>query len=769
MKISIKHGILAAGAVMAAFFVAACGEKSAGNDSGPTTVNDTYVVNHAYAYTQEQINITGDVQADSLRVEGMRVYYSQTGDGLETGDCFFCLDLENPETEPLCLYEAEDDGTAGEGFEKNTVKMFSNQTGEVIVITQKAPVMDEETASEADWRKWFAECSYVMEKVTEDGEAAFSVDITEYVLSDEEAPYLQHAFADGEGRLFLTNGISSVWIFDGDGRYLHTVKLQDNLKLGMFFKFGTLGDGRAVIGTDTDEGTSMNFVAYDAAKQDFTEVYTNLPGNLWATKMTKGPNGGTLCYGSETLYEYDCQTQTYMKILNWKECGIEGESVQYAAALQNGNIIVLCDGKNGQKEWMLLKKETADTEKTVLTMARVVQDWEAFHSWQLEEEVINFNLESKQYRIEVREYRDAEAFYYDILTGNIPDMFDSEGINMRMLAAKGIIEDMNPYLENSSTVKRQDLFESVLDAYTIDGVLCTIPNTFWIETLFGKSSEVGEHTGWTFEEMFALVNEYEDKSLFAYEDRELILYFFIQYNSDAFVDWENGRCYFDTEEFQEVLELASRYGEYEGGVSEPQALAEGKALLCRKLVSDPVDISLIEAVFGEPVTPIGFPGDSGRIVVQGIDKVCICAGADNKEGAWSFMEFLLDKGREYSNNLPIRRSAYDAMIKDAMEPCFACDEEGNVIKDENGMPVPAPRGIYYWEDFEYPLSETTKEEADALEALINQIDGIKDFDSQLYQIIQEEAAPFFEGQKTVEEAARIIQGRAEILVKESMN
>lgn len=758
-KTFMKKKNLAALLVMMASCVAACGEKNEVADAGPAAGNSAYV------YTQEQINLNGDIETNSLSVEGNSIYYFQAGDGAERKDCFVCLDLEKQETAPHCLYEAANDNTEKEGYENKTVKMFYGWNKEVIVITRQSPVIDEETASEADWRKWYLECSYVMKKIAEDGKEVFSVDITGYILSDTKAPYLQHAFADGEGRLFLTNGISRVWIFDGDGRYLHDIKLQENLLLGKYLKFGILGDGRAVIGTDADEGRSMNFVAYNVEKKDFTEVYTNLPLSLWGTEIVKGPNGGTLCYERQTVYEYDCETQTYGKILNWDECGIEGEYVRYAAALQNGDIIILYDDGNGQREWILLKRtEVGENDKTILTLARIPQDYEKFQPWELESEVIKFNLENETYRIEVKEYQDAEAFYYDILTGNVPDMFDPEGINMRLLAAKGVIEDMNPYLENSSIMKREDLFESVLNAYTINGILCSIPTGFWIETLFGKSSEVGEQTGWTVEEMLALVEEHEDKSLFAYEDREQILYFFIKYSSDAYVDWENGKCYFDSEEFCNILELASRYGEYEGGVSESEALSEGKALLCRYLITEPSDWQILEQVFGGPVTAVGFPGKEGTTVVMGIDEICICAGSTNKEGAWCFVESLLAGGWSGSN-LPIRRSDYDVMIKDAIKPQYLCDEAGNVIYDERGIPVVA---IGFWESWEYMTYAATEEEIDSLTGLIDRVDGIMDFDSQLYQIILEEAAPFFEGQKTAKEAAEIIQGRAEVFVKESI-
>ena len=85
--------------------------------------------------------------------------------------------------------------------------------------------------------------------------------------------------------------------------------------------------------------------------------------------------------------------------------------------------------------------------------------------------VINFNKKSDKYRISVVDYssgggddaweRGMLKLNNDLSNGNGPDIFDLTSVNVKMLAQKGIIEDLNPYLEKDEQISREDFFESV--------------------------------------------------------------------------------------------------------------------------------------------------------------------------------------------------------------------------------------------------------------------------------------------------------------------
>ena len=74
---------------------------------------------------------------------------------------------------------------------------------------------------------------------------------------------------------------------------------------------------------------------------------------------------------------------------------------------------------------------------------------------------------------------------------------------------------------------------------------------------------------------------------------------------------------------------------------------------------------------------------------------------------------------------------------------------------------------YGWDDFSVEIYAAKQEEVDAVRALIDSVDTAVEYNQQISTIISEEAAPFFEGQKSASEVADIIQSRVQIYINEN--
>ena len=61
----------------------------------------------------------------------------------------------------------------------------------------------------------------------------------------------------------------------------------------------------------------------------------------------------------------------------------------------------------------------------------------------------------------------------------------------------------------------------------------------------------------------------------------------------------------------------------------------------------------------------------------------------------------------------------------------------------------------------------TQEDVDAIKELINATDNALQLDQNIQNIITEEAGGYFQGQKTAQEVADIIQSRIQIYVNEN--
>lgn len=741
---------------------------------------------NTYIYIPEYISLSSAENTYIGDVYGVdhKLYYSMNQyDEVkqESSEAIYCLDL-NTSVEPK-LYKNLTTNSSENGY---TMKRIVSIDGGIISVDQKYPTMDD-TSSEEAYMNAAQNASYYLKKTDKDDNEIFCTDITSYIKMDMESNYIQYAVESKNGYLYLSNGNSYIWIFDNLGNHVTDVKTNDQSQFSNYIiTFGVMQDGRAAYIQNGNNGMSLH--VYDESKKDFSETYGNLPSDCYNTGISPGINEGVLLWGQNSLYEYDPAKQEYSQITKWLDVNLNGDFIRSAFSLNDGNIAVYYnDWSTNENSVILLKKTLASEvkQKEVITLGCMSL------SQNLQAAIVNFNKNNEQYKINIMNYTESldwskdtamddynaaiKQFQNDIAAGNGPDLFVASDVDIDMLAVKGVIEDLNPYLDNSQVLKRSDLIEPVVEAFTTNGILCTIPSTFTVNTMTGRTSEVGEKSGWTLDDMISFANQYPDSDIFSYASNASVLRYSVMFDFDNYVNWETGECKFNTDEFKKVLEFAKQYPNEETlnyEISEPKALRTHLALLYITNLSGPQDWQLTQKMFDEPITAIGFPSkNSTGVMVSGNDGVCINASSKNKEVAWSFIESLFageDTENRFSWGFYTKKSLYDKVMKEAMIAQYERDFEGNILLDEEGNPVEISSSGYGWgDDINIDIYSVKQEEADAIWEIINQINGTMKYNTQLMNIIEEEAAPFLEGQKSVDEVVDIIQSRVQIYVNES--
>lgn len=188
--------------------------------------------------------------------------------------------------------------------------------------------------------------------------------------------------------------------------------------------------------------------------------------------------------------------------------------------------------------------------------------------------------------------------------------------------------------------------------------------------------------------------------------------------------------------------------------------------LMRKTVriSSVYDICESEYIFdGQEVTYIGFPveGESGTIIESCGPVLAISAGSGNKEAAWEFIAGCLGHTaqNELPSGFPVCRSVLDAWIAEAMEIEYETDE--------NGMRNPRVRHQVCFEG-EDPVDiyNITQNQGEQLLAIIGQARICSQTEWNIYHIFMEEADYYFNGVKSLDEAADVIQSRVSMYVNE---
>lgn len=625
----------------------------------------------------------------------------------------------------------------------------------------------------------------LLAKYDAQGSLLYEQDITDILNKNEENSYVSGMVADGEGRLYLYS-TDLVRLFDSEGSYKGDIDNNDNWISGM----GRGKDGKVYISYyDSNSGTGGTVLAeldFDGKKVGNT--YTGFPENGGGSSLTAGIEKDFLINDRNKLLEYDMASQTTKEILTWLDSDINGQYVEGIGALEDGRIIAMInDWGTGETDIALLTKMKSSElpQKEQITIGTL------YSNQNLQAAAVNFNKSSDKYHVNIQNYIDnnvswTETTYEDAMTRlnnditsgvNCPDILDLSQLNVKQLASKGVFENLMPYLEKSTVLKKDDFMQNILDSYTYDGVLVSIPSTFSLSTVIGKASDVGEEMGWTLEEMIAFAEEHEGAQLFNNASKSSIMHYCMTYNMDSFVDWSTGECSFDTPEFKQLLEFVNHFPDeidWESDTrSEPAKIQAGDVLLSMAYISDVNNIQEYMAMFNEPITCIGYPtmdGDGGCMLNVN-ELYAITAGSSHKEGAWAFIEHYLENQSTdniFSYGLPTRLSKFEEMIEKATAVEYVLDENGEPLLDENGEKIQAGgmSSISYG-DWEYTYHTPTEEEAALLRQLVEAAKPVAAANDEISTIISEEAEAFYQGQKSADEVAKVIQSRAQIYVSEN--
>lgn len=126
------------------------------------------------------------------------------------------------------------------------------------------------------------------------------------------------------------------------------------------------------------------------------------------------------------------------------------------------------------------------------------KEGEKLFSWvdsDINQDDINFCFPLEDYRIEVRDYSQLNTgddnaagiarLNMDMMAGNGPDILDMGALPIRQYGAKGLLEDLWPFIKKDKEIGREKLMEKVFEAAQQDGKLFQIFENFGIQTVAG--------------------------------------------------------------------------------------------------------------------------------------------------------------------------------------------------------------------------------------------------------------------------------------------
>lgn len=719
-----------------------------------------------YALSWEEIETPSSEEAESVTGYGQKLYYvNQNGE---------MTALSYSGSPAPADSEDRQDYSSG----SNLQGLFALQSGELLAVESVYASWFEgpEDLSPQDpsyWSYYKNENSFTLLHLDAQGALLSAVPL-DWDPDDEENAWLdfRSAVMDGEGRLVVT-GQQKVYVFSGEGSLLGSIETDDWAGSPVLLR-----DGRAAVLASGRMGMSLMVLDLDNMQPS-----ASLDLEQWPEHCFSGGGEYDVYYTSGTrLYGCRLADGCVEEVLNLLDCDLISDSLRFLRAEEDGSFHCCClDQENLELVELKRVPRSVLPEKQLLTLGTLGGGDSVLS------QVLRFNRRHEDVRIQVLDYSQSFAdnagdldaltkLSTEIMAGSIPDLLCLDGLPYEQLAAKGLLEDLFPWLDGDGELSREDFLPSALRACSFGDGLYQIAPGFQIYTLIGASSVVGEEPGWSYEQLeSALASMPEGCSILGPGvGRDEMLMRCLITDMGSYVDWENATCDFENEDFCALLEFCAEFPsqpDYSG--TEYGRVAAGQQLLLDLNVSSLDEVGYADQYFGGRVTYVGLPSRSGSgSSLMLVNPVAMSASCQNKEAAWDFLRsFLLPDFQRQQYNLPLRKDVFDEQLEDAMRIEYEMDENGQPRLDENGEKIPISRGGMGMasEDGEmlsFEFYGLTQEQADRFCAMLDSAQSSPSFNSTVFEMVQTEAASFFAGERSAEDTAKLIQSKVSLYLAE---
>ncbi|MDR2599810.1 MAG: hypothetical protein LBC73_05985 [Oscillospiraceae bacterium] len=376
------------------------------------------------------------------------------------------------------------------------------------------------------------------------------------------------------------------------------------------------------------------------------------------------------------------------------------------------------------------------------------------------DQVMDYNRRNPFQQVIIKDYYNSNSdidyeqsivrFHLDLLTGAAPDIIwlnysrSIDLIELRgALITQGYLSDLYTFIDSDQILNREDFFPNILKGYEDrNGELPIIDNRFLLTTMISVEPSIKRET-WTINEFFKAmdntINLGNTEPLGGLTGVDFILKM-IELMNDEFINYNTGKCYFDSETFIHLLELGMTTSVNPDSnsffYSDPKfdELMNGRQF---------VDITRFFWLHGwiideeETGVPDGFKYDfigipsanGGLHLAQFPFSFSIFESSKNKDTAWQF-------------------------IRESLLP---------------NPTVIFPRYLTLRiDDFEEYMSSASMsiEREDAFWGMINSATVLKEISGTLLALIKESVEDYINGLQTAERTAEIIQSRVSVYLSE---
>ncbi|MUG21210.1 extracellular solute-binding protein [Paenibacillus macerans] len=355
---------------------------------------------------------------------------------------------------------------------------------------------------------------------------------------------------------------------------------------------------------------------------------------------------------------------------------------------------------------------------------------------------------------DLEEYR--KSINTELLSGQGADVFELDNLPVGDYVGKGLLLNMDSLLSQDKTVKTDDVQMNVLEAMKESGGLYAVPAGFSLRAFIGdgevlKDAGIQEET-WTWQDFAAVAKTLTQgkEGIYAMADYppEMLTQEMVVDSYGTYVDSAAKKAKFDSPEFVALLQQVKKM--YDDGIMTGNPAELGKQLFYSAVLFEPADVINVTHTYFDHPQLLQKPHSaeqSGTMRIIPLTQFGIRAKTPVQEEAWKLVSFLLSEEAQ-----SIRERSGFSLLKSVN------GQKLDEIKQQIG------EGTYKLPDGKAVKAEN--EEFTRFQQLLDKVDQYSQLDGKVIAIVGEESLAFFSGQKSAEEAAKLIQNRVTTFLNE---
>ncbi|MGG1553826.1 ABC transporter substrate-binding protein [Paenibacillus ferrarius] len=355
----------------------------------------------------------------------------------------------------------------------------------------------------------------------------------------------------------------------------------------------------------------------------------------------------------------------------------------------------------------------------------------------------------------------------ELMSGKASDIIVMDGLPYRKYADKKLLENLSDWMGKDSSFKKDDYYSGMLNAMAYKGSLYTIPAKIGLTMWLGNQSVLGstppDDSKWTWADFKKQAAAWQaDKNndgkpdvypLGKVEPDQLVTQM-LNSSFAKFVDAGAQKAKFDSPDFIQLLKLAKSM--YDDQIIVPDtADANNVVFQPKSNIMMYMDMyALPKMQFGGKGAFYNLPSENdvkGTLFTSSL-PLAINSKSTNKQEAWDFVKFLLSDDMQSArelNGFAVNKNGAKAQL-DTLKTLGTGNAKMKLNINGNAM----------------TLQAATDEEVATITGVLDKANVYAESDAKISTIVAEETVPFFQGQKSAEEVAKIIQNKVSTYLQE---